>query len=163
MRSFEKLTYRLPKVGIHNWSLHLHNSAILRTTKLIEELRTKKKLWNCDCGPSKFDCRNSATLCSLLPIPLLSSPFSSAQDGFKNQPKIFFNFLFLWKTKTCLKGTVVRDFYLPFFSTNRPDSMAENILKIAGVKLSSCRFEVAGFRKNCDCRIVELRSRSNIS
>jgi hypothetical protein len=49
----------------------------------------KKKLQNCDCRPSKFDFRNSATLSSLLPIPLLSSPFSSAQDGLKNQPKIF--------------------------------------------------------------------------
>jgi hypothetical protein len=39
--------------------------------------------------PSKSDFRNSATFRSVLPIPLLSSPFSSAQDGFKNQPKIF--------------------------------------------------------------------------
>ena len=30
-----------------------------------------KKLRNCDCGPSKFDFRNSATLRSLLPVPLL--------------------------------------------------------------------------------------------
>jgi hypothetical protein len=43
----------------------------------------------CDCGPSKFDFRDSATFRSLMPIPLLSSPFSSAQDGFKNQQKIF--------------------------------------------------------------------------
>jgi hypothetical protein len=48
-----------------------------------------KKLRNCDCRPSKFDFRNSATLSSFLPILILSSPFSSAQDGFKNQPKIF--------------------------------------------------------------------------
>ncbi len=39
--------------------------------------------------PSNFDFRNSATLCSLLPNPLLSSTFSSSQDCFKNQPKIF--------------------------------------------------------------------------
>jgi hypothetical protein len=35
--------------------------------------------------------------------------------------------------------------------------------KIAEVKLSSCGLEVAGFRKNCDCGIAELRLRSNIS
>jgi hypothetical protein len=34
--------------------------------------------------------------------------------------------------------------------------------KIAEVKLSSCRLEVAGFRKNCDCGIAELRLRSKI-
>jgi hypothetical protein len=50
----------------------------------------KKRLRACDCGPSKFDFRNSTTLRSLLPIPLLSSPFSSAQDGLKNQRTIFF-------------------------------------------------------------------------
>jgi hypothetical protein len=49
----------------------------------------KKKLRNCDCGPSKFDFRNSATLSSFLRVPLLSSPFSSAQDDFKNHQKNF--------------------------------------------------------------------------
>jgi hypothetical protein len=48
-----------------------------------------KKLRNCDCGPSKFDFRNSATLCSLRQVQLLSCPFSSAQDVFKIQLKIF--------------------------------------------------------------------------
>jgi hypothetical protein len=48
-----------------------------------------KMLRNCDCGLSNFDFRNSATIRSLLPILLLSGTFSSAQDGFKNQPKIF--------------------------------------------------------------------------
>jgi hypothetical protein len=52
-----------------------------------------KKLRNCDCGPSKFDFFNSATLCSLRPLQLLSCPFSSAQDVFKNQPKNFYNIL----------------------------------------------------------------------
>jgi hypothetical protein len=37
------------------------------------------------------------------------------------------------------------------------------MLKIAEVKLSSCGLEVAGFRKNNDCGIAELRFRSNIS
>jgi hypothetical protein len=35
--------------------------------------------------------------------------------------------------------------------------------KIAEVQLSSCGLEVAGFTKNCDCGITELRLRSNIS
>jgi hypothetical protein len=30
--------------------------------------------------------------------------------------------------------------------------------KIAEMKLSSCGFEVADIRKNCDCGIAELRS-----
>ncbi len=74
------------KVSIRNLSPHLRNSPILRTTKSIAELRSKK---SCDCGPPKFDLCNSATLRSLLPIPLLSRLFSLAQDGFKSQPKIF--------------------------------------------------------------------------
>jgi hypothetical protein len=49
----------------------------------------KKKLRNCDCESSKFDFCNSTSLSSFLPVPLLSSPFSSAQDGFKNHKKYF--------------------------------------------------------------------------
>jgi hypothetical protein len=45
---------------------------------------------------------------------------------------------------------------------NRPNSTAENVLKIAELKLSSCGLEVADFRKNCDCGIAELWLRSNI-
>jgi hypothetical protein len=37
------------------------------------------------------------------------------------------------------------------------------MLKIAEMKLSSCRLKVADIRKNCDCGIAELRLRSNIS
>jgi hypothetical protein len=85
-------------VGIRNLSPHLRNSAILRTTKSIAELRTKK--------PLKFDFRNSATFRSLLLVLLLSSPFSSAQDGLKKQPKIFLELSVSPETKICLKGTV---------------------------------------------------------
>jgi hypothetical protein len=68
--------------------------------------------------------------------------------------------LFLWK-KICLKGTVARDFSLQIFLLmNKPDSMAKNMPKIAEVKLSSCEFKVADFKK---IAIVELRLRSNIS
>jgi hypothetical protein len=73
-------------VGIRNLSPHLRNSAILRTTKSVAELRTKKS-----CGTEIADLQNLtfATIRIVLPISLLSSPFSSAKDGFKNQPKIF--------------------------------------------------------------------------
>jgi hypothetical protein len=100
----------VPKVGIRNLSPHLRNSATLRTTKTIAELRTKKSCGIGNCGPSKFDFRNSATLSSFLPVRLLSSPFSSAQDSFKHHQKYFKNCLFLWKSKTLLKGTLARDF-----------------------------------------------------
>jgi hypothetical protein len=143
--------YWLPKLGIRNLSPHLRNSAILRTTKSFAELRTKKS-----CGTAIADLQNltSATLCSLLPIPLLSGTFSSAQDC-----------LVLWKPKTCLKGTVVQDYFLPliFFHEPRPDSTVNDMLKIGKMKLSSCGFEVADIRKNCDCGFAELLLRSNIA
>jgi hypothetical protein len=43
---------------------------------------------------------------------------------------------------------------------NQPDSTTKNVPKIAELKLSSCGFEVADFRKIV---IAELRLRSNIS
>jgi hypothetical protein len=36
----------------------------------------------------------------------------------------------------------------------RPDSTAKNMLKIAEVKLLSCGFKVADFRKNFDCGVA---------
>jgi hypothetical protein len=39
---------------------------------------------------------------------------------------------------------------------------ANNLPKIAEVKLSSCGLEVADFIENCDCGIAELRLRSYI-
>ncbi len=64
-----------------------------------------KKLRNCDCGPSKLDFRNSATLCRQGPVSLLSSPFYSAQDGFTKQPTIFFIIVCSYgKQKLALKG-----------------------------------------------------------
>jgi hypothetical protein len=83
-------------VGIRNLSPHLSNSAILRTTKLIAELRIKKS-----CGTAIADLQNliSATLCILLPVLLLTSSFIPAQDGFKNQPKIFLELSISMETK----------------------------------------------------------------
>jgi hypothetical protein len=43
-------------VDIRNFSLHFRNS------KSYAELRTKKKLWNCHCDPSKLDFGSSAIL-----------------------------------------------------------------------------------------------------
>jgi hypothetical protein len=57
----------------------------------------------------------------------------------------------------------MRFFTSDFFFMNQPDSTAKNMPKIAEVKLSSCGFEVADFRKSCDCGIVELWLHSNIS
>jgi hypothetical protein len=37
---------------------------------------------------------------------------------------------------------------------NKPDSMAKNMPKIAEVKLSSCGFKVADFKKNCNCGVA---------
>jgi hypothetical protein len=46
---------------------------------------------------------------------------------------------------------------------NRPNSTAENVPKIAELKLSNCGLEVADFRKDWNCGIAELRLWSNIS
>ncbi len=73
------------KVGIRDFSPHLRNSAILRTTKSIAELRTKK---SCETAIADLQNLTSATLCRLRPVSLLSSPFTTTQDGFKKQPTI---------------------------------------------------------------------------
>jgi hypothetical protein len=52
----------------------------------------------------------------------------------------------------------MRFFTSDFSPMNRPNSTAENVPKIAELKLSSCGLEVADFRKNFDCGIAELRS-----
>jgi hypothetical protein len=52
-----------PKVGIRNLSPHLRNSAILRTTKSIAELQTKKS-----CGIAIADLQNLTSA-----IPQLSA------------------------------------------------------------------------------------------
>jgi hypothetical protein len=43
-----------------------------------------------------------------------------------------------------------------FFFVNRLDSTAKNMPKSEEVKLSSCGFEVADFRKNCDCGVATV-------
>jgi hypothetical protein len=67
--------HNLSKVGIRNFGPHLRNSAILRTTKTIAELRTKKS-----CGTAIADLQNLTSaipqLWSLRPVQLLSYPFS---------------------------------------------------------------------------------------
>jgi hypothetical protein len=102
----------LAKVGIRNLSPQLRNFADNQIDCGVADL---KKSRDCDCGASKLDFRNFATLHSLLPIPLLSGTFSSAQDGFKNHQKCLYNCPFLWK-KLVLKGQLHEIFYLRFFS-----------------------------------------------
>jgi hypothetical protein len=68
-RQATKQTMRLPaKLGIRNLSPHLRNSAILRTTKSIAELRTTKS-----CGTAIADLQN---LTSAIPqLSAVSSKF----------------------------------------------------------------------------------------
>jgi hypothetical protein len=46
----------------HSEPPHFCNSAVMWTKESIAELRSKKKMRNCDCGPSNLDFRNSASL-----------------------------------------------------------------------------------------------------
>jgi hypothetical protein len=75
-------------VGIRNLSPHLRNSEILRTTKLIAELRTKKS-----CGTVIADLQTlTSAILQLSAVSCQSAAIlslSSAQDGFKSQQKIF--------------------------------------------------------------------------
>jgi hypothetical protein len=67
-----------------------------------------------DCGPLKFDFRNSATLRSLWQVPLLSCSFSLAQDGLKNQPKILLESSVYGNQKHALKQRPKISCYCPF-------------------------------------------------
>jgi hypothetical protein len=80
----------------------IRTSAILRTTKSIAELRTQKKL-----GTAIADFQNltsaipelSAVSCQFRYFLFL---FSSAQDGFQNQPKISFELYVSLETENLL-------------------------------------------------------------
>ncbi len=71
-------------MGIRNFSPHLRNSAILRTTKSITELRTKKS-----CGTAIADLQIFTSAIPQLHavsgqfLNFIYSPFSSAQDALK--------------------------------------------------------------------------------
>ncbi len=99
-------------MGIRNFSPQLRTSAILQTAKSVAELRTKKS-----CGTGIADLQNltSATL-NLRPVPLLYSPLSSAQDALKiNQRHCLQSSVSKEIKKTCVKGTVARDFWPSIF------------------------------------------------
>jgi hypothetical protein len=85
-----------PKLGIRNLSPHLRNSAILRTTKTIAELRTKKS-----CGTVIADLENLtyATFRSLLPVRYFLVPFPQLRLVLK----VFF-ICFSGNRKLALKG-----------------------------------------------------------
>jgi hypothetical protein len=101
-------------VGIHNLSPHLCNSAILRTTKSIAELRT-----NSICGTAIADLQNLTSA-----IPQLSAvscqfryflvPFPQLRMVLKITKK-FFELSVSLEIKTCPKGTVLQDFLPPIF------------------------------------------------
>ncbi len=106
---------------------------------------------------NQIDSRNSATIRSLLPILFLSGTFSSAQDGFKNQPKIFLEL----PVSLEIKNLPLRDSYTRFLP---PIFFSWTLTGFYGQKYAeNCGLEVADIRKNCDCGIAELRLRSNIS
>ncbi len=90
--------YSYAKVGIRNFSPHLRNSAILRTTNSIAKLRTKKS-----CGTAIADLQNLTSA-----IPQLSAV--SGQFPYfiyKNLPQ--------WKQKFALKGQYHEIIGLRFF------------------------------------------------
>jgi hypothetical protein len=107
---------KLPMVGILNLSPHLCkcNSAILRTTKSIAELQTKK---SCRTAIAGLENLTSA-------IPQLSTvscqfryflvPFPQLRMVLKITP-IYLELFVSLETKTCLKGTVAQGFLLPIF------------------------------------------------
>jgi hypothetical protein len=103
------------KVGIRNFSPHLRNSAILRTSNSVAELRTKKS-----CGTAIADFQNLTSaipqLCAVsAQFHYFLVPFPQLRMVLKSNQQYFWNRLFLWKMKTCLKGTVARDFWPPIF------------------------------------------------
>jgi hypothetical protein len=61
--------YLFPKLGIRNFSPHLRNSAILRTTKTIAELWIKKS-----CGTAIADLQNLTS--AILQLSAVSGCFS---------------------------------------------------------------------------------------
>ncbi len=129
-------------MGIRNLSPHFRNSAILRTTKLIAELRTKNS-----CGTAIADLQNLTSA-----IPQFSAvscqfryfwvTFSSAQDVFLKSTKNIFGTVFLRKPKTCLKGTMARDFL--------PSNFFHKLTGFHGQK----------FAENCGNQALKLRTRS---
>jgi hypothetical protein len=88
---FEALTYQMfffgnsknfdvlkAKVGIRNLGPHLRNCAILRTTKSIAELRTKKS-----CGTAIADLENLTSVIPQLSTASCPFPLLSTKDIFR--------------------------------------------------------------------------------
>jgi hypothetical protein len=136
-------------VGIRNLSPHFRNSAILRTTKSIAELRTKNSY-----GTAISDLQNLTSA-----IPQLSCqfryflvPFSQLRMFFKINQKYFWSCLFLRKPKTCLKGTIARDFLPPIFFLHKSTGFH-------GQKYAeNCGNEALKLRISEKIAIAELRS-----
>jgi hypothetical protein len=90
---------KAPKVGIRNLSPHLCHSATLRTTKSIAELQTKKSCRTAIVEVQILTSAISQLSAASCQFCYLSSPFSSAQDGFKNHPTIFLELSVSLETK----------------------------------------------------------------
>ncbi len=151
-------TYVQSKLGIRNLSPHLRNSAILRTTKSIAELRIKKSCRTVIADLKKFDFRNSATLCSLLPIPTTFWYLFLSSGWFKKSTRnIFRTVCFSGNQKL---GTVTRYFLPPIFFMN-PDrilrpKICQKLRKwnsqVAGLMLQTSEKIAIAELRSCGCR-----------
>jgi hypothetical protein len=118
---------------------------------LIAELRTKK---SCGIAIADFQNLTSATLRSLLPIPLLSGTFSSAQYGSKNQPKIFLELSVSLEPKLVLKGQLHQIFYFRFLFNNPTGFHSQKYVENCGneaLKLRTSEKIVIAELRSCSC------------
>jgi hypothetical protein len=114
---------------------------------LIAELRTKK---SCETAIADLQnlFRNSATFRSLLAVALLSSPFSSAQDGFKNQLKIVLELSVSLETKNLSWSEALK------LRTSEKIVIAELPLR-SNISLKSCWIAlVEGLPSSCGIAIA---------
>ncbi len=158
----------MSKLGIRNLSPHLRNSAILRTTKLIAELQTKKS-----CGTAIADLQNltSAILqlyavsCQfryfLVPFPQLRIVLKinkgeqhnilTSDFFFMNRPESWFIPKILCSCPFKILNIAKNNIYIILFLKLLH---GQNMPKIAEVKVSSCGLEVADSKKSCTCPLL---------
>jgi hypothetical protein len=119
---------------LHTWFIYNLNqrwasATLVRTSAIPQYCRQPNWLRNCGLkkvaemrlrtfkiGLTQF--RNS--LPSMSSFTSFQSLLLSSGWFYKATNNNFYNRLFLWKTKTCLKRTVTRDFSFPIFVQNRP-------------------------------------------
>ncbi len=150
---------KLTIIGGHRTlSPHFRNSAILRTTKSIAELRTEKS-----CGTAIADLQNLTSAISQLSAVSCQFcyflvPFPQLRMVFKINQKYFTTVYFSGNQKLALKvDSCVRFFTCDFFHSYSTGSHGQKYAEICGNSVKSCGLKVAEIRKNCDCGIAELR------